>query len=385
VAEMKKVILVSNTSWSLYNFRLNLIKLFLNYDYEVICIANYDEYSERLIGTGAVFIESSLENKGKNPVNDYGYYKFLYKTYISIKPKLIFHYTIKPNIYGSMAAKKAAIPSIAIVSGAGYIFLHHNLLTTLTRKLYARAAKSCNEMWFLNNDDKNMFIEESIVTIEKVKVLPGEGINTDLFKRDTEYPVGNTNFIFLLAGRILWDKGIGVFVEAARLIKKRHKHARFQLLGFIDNLNPSAISKEQIEEWVNEGVIEYLGVTDNVRVYLNKINCFVLPSSYKEGVPKSLLEAASLEIPIITTDNVGCREVVEDGYNGFLCRIKDSNDLARKMEKMMNMPGKELCIMGTNGRKKVIAEFHEDLVLKYYLDSLKKYIAGTPAQLKEVT
>lgn len=377
---MKKIILVSNTSWYLYNFRLSIIQLFLSYDFEVICIANYDEYSQRLTSNGVRFIKSFMENRGKNPLNDYSYYKFLLKTYMNEKPAIIFHYTIKPNIYGSMAAKKAGIPSIAIVSGAGYIFLHDNFLTTVTKKLYTRAANQCTEMWFVNTEDQQMFIHKKIVDAVKTQVLPGEGINTDVFKRETPYTVDDDKFIFLLSGRMIWDKGVGVYIEAAKRIKVKYQHAQFQLLGFIDDLNPTSIHKEQITNWVNEGIVEYLGVTDNVKFFLNKINCFVLPSYYKEGVPKSLLEAASMEIPLITTDNIGCREVVEDGYNGFLCNIKDSNDLADKMEMMINMQQQDLVIMGLNGRKKVLESFHENLVLHYYINAINYYLR-TPTQL----
>lgn len=378
---MKKIVLVSNTSWYLYNFRLSIIKLMSIHRLEVICIANYDEYSDRLKNNGVTFIESSLQNKGKNPLNDYAYFKFLYKIYTDIKPDFIFHYTIKPNIYGSMAAKKAKISSIAVVSGAGYIFLHENLLTTLTKRLYAKAAKQCTEMWFVNKEDQQMFINEKIVEAAKTRVLPGEGINTDIFKRSTQYPAHNKNFTFLLTGRMLWDKGVGVYVEAAKIIKSKYPSVKFQLLGFIDNLNPTSISKEQIDAWVEEGFVEYLGVTDNVKSYLEKANCFVLPSFYKEGVPRSLLEAASMEIPIITTDNVGCREVVNDGYNGFLSKIKDPESLAEKMEKMLSMPKDGLVEMGRKGRCRVIEQFHENLVLKFYVDMLDKYINTSQTQL----
>jgi glycosyltransferase involved in cell wall biosynthesis len=371
---MRKIILVSNTSWYLYNFRLSVIKLFLSKNFEVICIANIDDYSEKLIENGTVFIKSDLANKGTNPFNDYAYYKFLYDTYIKVKPAFIFHYTIKPNIYGSMAAHKAGIPSIAVVSGAGYVFLHDNFLTKLTKKLYTKAAKNCSEMWFVNKEDQSMFQQQKIVSPSKTKVLPGEGINTELFKRDNPYPANNEIFTFLLGGRMLWDKGVGIYVEAARLIKEKYACVKFQLLGFIDELNPSSIPKEQITTWVDEGIIEYLGVTDNVKFFLNRINCFVLPSFYKEGVPKSLLEAASMEIPLITTDNIGCREVVEDGYNGFLCAVKDSKSLADKMEQIICMQKQDLINMGIKGREKAIKSFHESLVLDYYTTTINKYI-----------
>ncbi len=363
---MKKIILVSNTSWYLYNFRLSVIRLLQQQNFKIICIANYDEYSERLIKEGVIFIQSSLANKGINPFQDINYFRFLLKHYKKTRPCFIFHYTIKPNIYGSLAARLVNLKSIAIVSGAGYVFLKKNILNWITRKLYSLAATASIELWFVNREDQIMFIEERIVNKEKTKVLPGEGIDTEIFKRDLPYPDNNQNFVFLLAGRMLWDKGVGIYVEAAKLIKQKHTNAKFQLLGFVDTLNPSAITKEQITRWEKDGIVEYLGVTDDIKKFLNKINCFVLPSYYREGVPRSLLEAASLEIPIITTNNVGCKEVVKDGYNGFLCAIKDSNNLAEKMEKIMDMEKSFLQEMGGNGRKKIIAEFHEKLVLKHY-------------------
>lgn len=371
---MNTIILVSNTSWYLYNFRLGVIRLFQQKKFQIICIANYDEYSEKLIKEGVVFIKSSLANKGLNPFQDINYFTFLLKHYRKIKPCLIFHYTIKPNIYGSVAAKLAGIKSIAIVSGAGYVFHNKNVLNLVTKKLYGLAANASSEVWFVNKEDCAMFVAQKIVKKEKTNILPGEGINTEIFKRDEPYPMNGEKFIFLLAGRMLWDKGVGVYVEAARQIKRRHQNVRFQLLGFVDVLNPSAITKEQIIDWEKEGTVEYLGATDNVKKFLNSINCFVLPSYYREGVPRSLLEAASLEIPIITTDNVGCKEVVEEGYNGFLCLIKNSESLAEKMEEIMNMQRSCLKKLGNNGRKKVIAEFHENLVLWHYEKAISNYI-----------
>lgn len=371
---MKKIILVSNTSWYLYNFRLGVIRLLQQKNFQIICIANYDEYSEKLAKEGIIFIKASLANKGVNPFQDLHYLFFLFKQYRKIKPCFIFHYTIKPNIYGSFAARLANIRSIAIVSGAGYVFLKKNMLNLLTGNLYRFAAKASTEIWFVNKEDQLMFVDQGIVKKEKTKVLPGEGINTEIFKRDEPYPLNAENFVFLLSGRMLWDKGVGIYIEAAKRVKQIYPNVKFQLLGFVDALNPSAITKEQIKSWEKDGIVEYLGATDNVKTFLNKINCFVLPSYYREGVPRSLLEAASLEIPIITTNNVGCKEVVEEGYNGFLCFTKDTNSLFEKMEKTINMQKPFLRELGCNGRKKVIAEFHEKLVLKYYEDAIKKYL-----------
>ncbi len=372
---MEKIILVSNTSWFLYNFRLSVIKLFQQQNFQIICIANHDEYSEKLIKEGVLFIQSSVASRDTNPFQDLKYFLFLLNQYRKIKPRFIFHYTIKPNIYGSLAARLLNLQSIAIVSGAGYVFSKKNLLNWITQKLYSLGAKASRELWFANKEDQIMFIKKGIATSEKSKVIPGEGIDTKSFTRDLPYPDSNNDFVFLLAGRLLWEKGVGIYVEAAKLIKQKRPDAKFQLLGFVDSLNPSAITKDKITGWEKEGIIEYLGVTDDIKKFLNRINCFVLPSHYGEGVPKSLLEAASLEIPIITTNNVGCKEVVEDGYNGFLCVVKDSNSLAEKMERIMGMQKPSLREMGRNGRKKIIAEFEENFVLKYYEEVLNNHSA----------
>jgi glycosyltransferase involved in cell wall biosynthesis len=373
---MKNIVLVSNTSWYLYNFRLSIIHQLLDKGCKVYCIANYDDYTEKLIAQGVNYIQSRVGNKGTNPVSDLQYFRFLKSTYASIQPDFIFHYTIKPNIYGSLAAGSLNLRSIAVVSGAGYAFLREGLLNKLVRQLYTMAARKSLELWFVNKDDQLMFVDRKIVPENKTKVLPGEGINTEHFKREDAYPSVKDGFTFILSARMLWDKGVGVYVDAARKVKEKYPSAKFQLLGFIDDLNPSSIGREQIDSWVKEGVVEYLGVTDNVRTFLVKANCFVLPSYYREGVPRALLEAASLEMPIITTDNVGCREVVKDGYNGYLCLSRDVDSLQQKMEAVLSRSYDELKQMGANGRRKVIAEFHERLVLQYYENVLSHYSNG---------
>ncbi|WP_295127450.1 glycosyltransferase family 4 protein [uncultured Chitinophaga sp.] len=373
---MEKIILVSNTSWYLFNFRLSIIKLLQRAGYEVVCIANEDEYSERLVKEGATFIACKLANKGKNPFKDWAFYVFLKQQYQQIKPVFIFHYTVKPNIYGSLAAKAAKVPSIAIVSGAGYAFLKEGLLNKLVKALYTRAAKCSRELWFVNEEDQALFVGNNIVDEYQTKVLPGEGIDTARFLRDAPYNVDKSCFTFLLSARMLWDKGVGVYVEAARKVKQLYPQSRFQLLGFIDSANPSAISSMQMEAWQSEGVIEYLGVTDNVKQYLMKATCFVLPSYYREGVPRALLEAASLEIPIITTDNVGCKEVVDHQVNGLICKLKSVDDLADKMIRMLDADASVLTEMGRQGRIKVEQEFHERLVLAYYESAIAQYLMG---------
>jgi glycosyltransferase involved in cell wall biosynthesis len=179
---------------------------------------------------------------------------------------------------------------------------------------------------------------------------------------------------FLLISRMLWDKGVGEYVEVARKIKMDYGCVEFCLLGFLDVDNPTAISHAQMDAWVAEEVVNYLGETDDIRPFIANADCIVLPSYYREGVPRSLLEAAAMSRPIITTDTVGCREVVDDGCNGFLCRPRDVVDLERKVRRMILMTPEERKVMGNNGRKKVEREFDEEIVINMYLDAIRKLV-----------
>jgi len=199
-------------------------------------------------------------------------------------------------------------------------------------------------------------------------LLPGSGIDLIQFP-PTPLPV-NAPVRFLLIARMLWDKGVGEFVEAARLLKQRGVGAEFCLLGMLDPQNPVAISRQQMSAWVAEGVVNYLGVNDNVRVEISQADCIVLPS-YREGTPRALLEAAAMARPIVTTDSVGCRNVVDDGINGYLCKPKNSSDLADKMLRILSMSHNERESMGLRGREKVEREFDEKIVIRKYLETIK--------------
>lgn len=352
-------------------------------DFRVFCIANCDEYSDRLICEGVTFIASDLQNKGLNPFSDLKYNLFLVKQYKKISPDFVFHYTVKPNIFGSVAASRLGLKSVAFVAGTGYPFLRKNFINLIVTVLYKIAGAKCTEMWFINSEDLNLFTTKNVVPRSKTRLLPGEGINLNYFMRDTLYPSGEKGFTFLLSSRLLWDKGVGIYIDAARVIKKKYPHARFQLLGFVDNVDSSSISKKQIDRWVKEGVIEYLGETDDVRKYLNGINCFVLPTYYKEGIPRTLLEASSLEIPVITTNTTGCREVVTNGYNGFLCEPKNVSELIECMDRIVNLDYNTLKKMGQNGRQKMKTEFDEEIVLEVYRKFLTAHL-GNKEELLEV-
>jgi glycosyltransferase involved in cell wall biosynthesis len=230
-------------------------------------------------------------------------------------------------------------------------------------------------VWFLNEDDKELFISSNLVDSSKVVVIPGEGINTRVFKNSNELKCSE-HLSFLYLGRILWDKGIGEFVEAARNIKRGNRKVLFKILGFIDQKNPSAISADVIEGWQREGIIEYLGASEDVKNTILSSSCVVLPSHFREGIPRSLLEAASLEKPVIATDIPGCRDVVDDNTTGYLCQPRNASDLQEKMERMIQLSYEERIRMGKAGRQKIKDQFEISSILKCYQNSIFNLTIG---------
>ena len=368
----KLIALVSNSAWSVYNFRLDIVR-YLRERYNILVIAPDDEYSSLLEQEGCRYIPISFNNRSENPVKDYNLYRQLKTIYAAERPDFIFHYVIKPNIYGSLAAASCSIKSVAVVTGLGYSFARHNWLYRIVLLLYKRALRNTEEVWFLNNDDAAIFINEKIVNIKKMKVLPGEGINTDYFlPGEKSAHEGNTAFSFLMSARLLRSKGISVYANAARILKKKNYNVNFELIGFFEKNHPDSVPEDDLKKWEDEGLIRYLGFAKDVRIFLNRTDCFVFPSFYNEGVPRSLMEAASMELPIITSFNRGCKEVVLNNSNGYTCNPNDAFDLADKMEKMINLPADERIRMGENGRKLVAEKFNISKVIKEYERTLSR-------------
>lgn len=365
---MKKVItFVSNNCWSIYNFRADVIRKLLEEGYQVAFIAPKDEYAEMLISMGCSYFPVQFSNKSLNPLTDIRFYFQLRRLYKKIRPQLIFHYVAKPNIYGSLAASSLGIRSVAIVTGLGYAFDRKNWLYHLVKFMYKLALKRVEEVWFLNNEDARAFSKEKIAPIEKVKVLPGEGVNTGYFTPQFNgVSQAKERFTFLMSTRLLKSKGISVYADAARILKKKDYDVQFDLLGFFEREHPDSITEDEISRWEQEGLIHYKGFVKDVRPYLKQADCFVFPSFYNEGVPRSLMEAASMELPIITCVNRGCKEVVQNNATGFLCNPNDPFDLAEKMEKMIGLAPEFRSRMGKHGRMLVIKKFSVENVVGEY-------------------
>jgi glycosyltransferase involved in cell wall biosynthesis len=258
------------------------------------------------------------------------------------------------------------------VTGLGSAFIKGGWLSGVVRGLYRLALARSQVVFFQNLDDQRFFISNGLVPKAIADCLPGSGVDLQKF---APRPLSHSSrFRFLLIARMLWDKGVGEYVEAARLLRKQGLNVEFCLLGFLDVKNPSAISCAQMDAWVTEGVVRYLGVSDHVGDEIARADCVVLPS-YREGIPRSLLEAAAIARPVITTDVVGCREVVEDGVTGLLCQPRDAVDLADKMGQMVSASRKERETMGRLGRRKMELEFDEKLVIDKYLDAIAAVLA----------
>jgi len=291
------------------------------------------------------------------------------------KPDLILTYTIKPTLYCSIAAKIFKIPIINNITGLGSSFIDNNWLTNIIIFMYRFSLSKSHLIFFQNKDDCALFREKRILNNQKFDVIPGSGINMNFFKVDRGIQIKNKDdFIFLMISRVMRDKGVVEFVDAAKMIKKSRPNIKFKILGEIDLSANSGISASKINLWKSESDVEFLGKVEDVKDYISRSSCVVLPS-YREGLPRALLEASALEKPIVATDVPGCRDVVDDGMNGYLCTIKDHADLAEKMIRVVLLSNDMRAAMGVYGRKKVKAEFNETIVINKYANaiaSLKK-------------
>ena len=378
---MKKTVVIAiNTSWNIYNFRMGLVNALLKEGYRVVAVAPRDDYSEKLIALGMEYREIQMNNKGTNPLEDLKLTRAYYEIYKEISPDIILQYTIKPNIYGTIAASFLNIPTLCNISGLGTVFLNESLPAKVARFFYRVSMKRASVVFFQNRDDRQLFMDAKLVEEQKTKCLPGSGIDTQKYA-PVPFSHESDEVKFLLIARLVRDKGIIEYVEAAKMFLKEHtkqrKRAKFYLLGPFYPGNPTAISPEEVEVWESEGVICYLGESDDVRSVIPHYDCIVLPS-YREGLSRVLLEASSMGKPIVTTDVPGCRDVVEDGYNGFLCEVKESRSLYEKMYQMFSLSAEEREAIGRNGRTKVVNEFDEKIVIDTYLDTIRHVVGKQP-------
>jgi len=363
-----KIAIVLNTSWNIFNFRMNFIKALQAEGHEIHTIAPVDHYTPYLKAAGCIHHKVKMDSRGANPVKDFALLVELGLIYRKLRPDVILHYTIKPNIYGTLAAAMLRIPVINNVCGLGTVFLKNNLTSAIAVFLYKVSFRFANKVFFQNPEDRELFLSKNLVLEKSSDLLQGSGIDLSRFT-PSEYS-RNKQFTFLLISRLITDKGIFEYISAIKKLKEKGNNFKFQLMGSPDIKHKRGIKESIIKSWIAAGTVEYLGTTDDVRPFINGADCIVLPS-YREGTPRTLLEAASSAKPIIATDVPGCHQVVEHGVNGFLCKLKDADDLAIKMNEMGNLDDGTLKQFGANGRIKMQLHFDEKLVIQKYFDALQ--------------
>jgi glycosyltransferase involved in cell wall biosynthesis len=339
-----------------------------NAGHEVIGICPVDEYTPLLEKAGIKCYPISMENKGSNPFKDLALLMQLHKIYKSTKPDVILQFTIKPNIYGSIAAGLLGIPVINNVSGLGTVFLHDNLISAIAIKLYKFAFRFPRKVFFQNEDDRTLFLKKRIVKPEITEVIPGSGIDLNKFQQ-REFK-RHSPFVFLMVARLLYDKGVVEYAEAGKILKEKGKDATLILLGSPDIESKLGIPLTLLEEWEKKGYIHYGGFSKNIDSDMKNADVVVLPS-YREGTPRTLLEAAALGIPLIATDVPGCREVVVHEMNGFLCAARDAGSLAVQMERMLGLNDIQLSAMGIQSREIAVGKFDQSIVFNKYINAIK--------------
>ena len=363
------IVISANSCWNIVNFRGGLICALSAKGYRIVVVAPEDGYSSRVVELGAEFVPIEINSSGLSAAEDLWLLFRYLKILREVKPSAFLGFTAKPNIYGSMAARFAGAKVINNVSGLGTAYIKPGPLTLLVTWLYRFSLRASSTIFFQNRDDMDLFIAKRIVRPGQARLLPGSGINLAHFRPRGARPGARGPFRFLLVARLLWDKGIREYVEAARLVRTSHPQVRFQLLGALGANNRTAVPSAFVERWRAEDLIDYLGETDDVREAMGEADCIVLPS-YREGLPRSLLEGSAMGKPLIATDVPGCREVVVEGETGYLCAAGSPASLASAMRRTLEATASERFAMGERGRRKVEQEFCETLVIAKYLEAI---------------
>jgi len=368
----KKLLIVANTAWYIYNFRLPFLREVQKKGIKVFIAAPSDSWSEKFAEEGMAFINISMMRRGLNPIIDAGLMYRFFRLYKDIKPDIVFHNTIKPVIYGTYAAHLAHVSKIInMIPGLGYIFIGeggvHHILQPLVKFLYRNALKYTHRVYFQNPDDASFFLENRLVELEKIIITPGSGVDLDHFY--FVQPTSNSDCCsFLYSGRLIKDKGILEYVEAAKQIKSNYPKARFIVIGKIDKGNPAHVEMSELHSWISENIIEYYGELDDVRETLKQCDVVVLPS-YREGVPKSIIEGMAMGKAVITTDAPGCRETIVSNRNGILVAVKDTESLVSAMRQLIENPTLRIS-MGIEARKVATEKFDVKYVNNLLLQSI---------------
>ncbi|MEO8765775.1 MAG: glycosyltransferase family 4 protein [Ginsengibacter sp.] len=370
----KKIAVIENGLISTYTMREALMLHLVHEGCEVYILTHTNSFVQQVEKMGLKVV-----NVGSGNLNPFKVFRYIYnirRALRKIKPDVCLTFSIRPAIWGNLVTRELNIPTITNITGIGPLFISKNLVYRTARRMYKRALDKTKKVFFQNYDDMNLFLERNFVTLSVAERIPGSGIDYNKFKPILLKEKDPDAFIFLFIGRLIKDKGIFEYINAARCIRKKFPHIVFNVMGpfWTQNLKKNTITQSQLQNWIDEGVIDYLGEKKDVRKFIAEADCIVLPS-YREGTSNTLLEAASMGKPAIASNTTGCKEIVADGVTGFLCRVKDEQDLAEKMEKMILLPQEQRIEMGAKARIKIIKEYDKQIVIDAYLKAIREATA----------
>jgi glycosyltransferase involved in cell wall biosynthesis len=366
-----KIIFSANSSRYLYNFRRNSIAALMQESHDIYCISPYDQFSEKLTSIGVNYIPIKLSRASINPFKEIQYILSIIKIFKKIRPDLIINFTVKSNLYGSIASiflrKKPMI--INNITGLGSIFIKRNIVSFLINLLYKLIKKRIYLTYFQNQYDLSYFLEKKLVDEERHELLPGSGVDCNHFIPISKASKHKT-FRFIFVGRLIKDKGIMELIESS---KRLSNEFNFELiiLGIVDKDNPTSLSDQELFKISNYSFIKIFFDVLDIRQHLGSADCFVLPS-YREGLPRSALEAMSCGLPIILSDAPGCKNLVSNNINGLTCNVRSVNSLYLAQKEMLSKDKQALTIMGKNGRSLVLEKYSETIVIKSLLDRIAK-------------
>lgn len=357
-----KVLFLVNHDLVIYNFRKEIVQRLIQENYEVYISSPNGKRIPELIEMGAHFIEANMDRHGKSVLNELKLLDYYKKIIREIQPEIIFSFTIKPNIWGAIAARKYNVPFVANITGLGSAVENPGFLQKITVLLYKYSFSKIQTVFFQNKENLQFFIDNKIA-VGKHKLLPGSGVNLTQFT-PLEYPNDDTiEFIFI--SRIMKEKGIDQYLEAAKVIKDRYPNTHFHICGFCEEAY-----EDKLQEYEDRGIITYHGMVSDIREVLKNTHCTIHPTYYPEGLSNVLLESSACARPIITTNRSGCREVVNEGLNGFLIEEKNVNQLVKVVDKFINLPHSQKIEMGKQGRRFVEKIFNREIVIEKYLQEV---------------
>lgn len=366
-----KIIFCDNTLWGLVNFRGEVIRHFMRKGHQVVLVApeKEDKQMRTTIPDGVRYIPVKMARTSLNPVKDFGYFMRILKIFRAERPDYIFNYTIKPNIYGSIAARLCGCRSTAMMAGLGYIFINDSLLLRIARTVYRFGLLFTDHLIVLNSFIREMVVQKRFCNPKKIVFLEGgEGID---IRKYTKYDNASATTTFLFIGRILWDKGYDEFSKAARKVKALYPDTRFELLGSMDPSYPKSVPEERLRQDEADGILKYIGFTHDMNSVFERKGIVITLPSYSEGMNRALMEACASGKPIITSDVPGCREAVDDGVNGYLVPVKNADALADAMLRYIRLSEDEKRRLSDKSRVKAETLFDIRNVIEKY-----KHIVG---------